>query len=346
MKKIKEFILKYWLFIFLAALVATLASIFLVNREVKEGKDQLLSISSPKIETIPTSISPNLKNLKNNFPDFDQKLPVFEVSGLSLSNQESLKIASDFGFNQVPNVTDSIYDWSTEFNDLSIYLEEGIINYGLNLLNHPELISGSPPSIEEAENQGREFLKKEGFLLPKEIEVELEETYYAKVIGSYFEATKEEDKEKTLTYIKFIYKLNNKKIKGLGLNDFSFFIGSDFKIARLDYSRMFKEIKSIDLYPLKNKEAIINSLQSKPRISYLKRQDHYSNEYLFLEEDVKTLKNLSFDNIELIYYKYSPLQTYLQPVFLITGTAQLENNEVVETGLYLPAIKDQYLLTP
>ncbi len=346
MKKIKKFIFKYWLFILLATIATIFATIFFINKKTEETQEQLLSLGSPEIETVSISFSPNIKDFQKNFPAFEKKINVYEVGISSISDQQAIKIALDFGFTEKPNVTNFIYSWATEFNNLSIYLKEGIVGYGLNLLTHPELISGSPPLIKEVEIQGEEFLNKRGFLIPKKINLQVEEKYYVKVVGSYFMPSKQEDKETTLTYIKFIYKLNGKKIKGPGLNYISFYIGSDFKTARFDYNKIFEEIKTGDAYPLKSKEEVISSLQANPKISYLKRQDKYSDEYLILIEAVENLRSLSFENIELIYYKYSPLQTYLQPVFLITGTAQLKDGEAVEAGLYLPAIKDEYLLTP
>ena len=342
----KTFIKKYWLFILLATLASALTVIFFLNRGQEEIQKDLLSIPYPEIESVSSLTSPNIENLKNKFSAFEKKLNVYEVQESSFSDQEALNIALNFGFSQPPTVTDFIYNWATEFNNLSVYLKEGIVGYGLNLLDHPELISGPPPTIKEAENQGKEFLKKEEFLIPQDIELQVDEQYYAKVEGSYFEPSKQDDIKTTLVYIKFIYLLNDKKIKGSGLDFISFYIGSDFKITRFDYNKIFKNINLLNSYPLKNEDEVLSSIKANPKISYLKNQDKYSDEYLPIKETVNNLKSLSFENIELIYYKQNSSQSYLQPVFLITGTAQLKNDEVVEVGLYLPAIKDEYLLTP
>jgi len=39
-------------------------------------------------------------------------------------------------------------------------------------------------------------------------------------------------------------------------------------------------------------------------------------------------------------------ENYLIPLFLISGKGTLKNGEQVEISLYLPAVKDDYLLNP
>jgi len=351
MNKIKKFLSKYWIFILLSLIATILGGFYLKNKISPKEKlpEALQSISSPIIPSYPVSISPETSTLQKNFPSFEKKINVYQASSFSFSDQEALKISQALGFTEKPIVSRDennkvTYNWYEEENFLIIHLYEGRISYGLNF-PLKEVEKKPLPSLSEAEIEFKEFLKKNNLMPPNEIELEIKDEYYAKVVGSFFEKTNPEDKEVSLLHFEYEYKINNKKIKEASLYpSINLYLASDFKIVKFDYYNFFNKINYLSSYPLKTLNEVIQDIKKSPRISYLLLAGT-DDPIIFSPEELKQLiTNLTFDNIELVYYKYDPLQSYLQPVFLITGKARLKDGQEGEVGLYLPAIKEEYLL--
>ena len=348
MIKIKTFFHKYWLFILLATIGTILAAFYFFNKTtLLKEKEILTGIIAPKI-TYYSSIKPNLNSLESNFPDFPEKIEIFQVNYSSFSDEQAIKISKDFGYQENPLVTNdiygSIYTWSNDFNNLSVYLKEGKFHYGLDLLRNPELISGLPPSIQESKNKFSELLKEKGLEPLNKISVDfINEGYYFGDEANFIK-TNQEDPKRTFAFLQALYKVNNSKIDGPETPLISLYFANNFQIARFDYSKIFEKIDLLDFYPLKAQPEVIETIQNNPQISFLKNSEGFYQENLIYDEKLPELKNLSFNKIELIYYKEVSQQTSLQPVFLITGTAVLNDGTQAEAGLYLPAIKDEYLL--
>lgn len=351
MNKIKIFLKKTWLFILLASLATILAALYFTKQgnQIEEKRD-LLSLKVPLVETY-SSPSPNLKQLEKNFPSLPKEIEVYEVSDNLISDQMALEIANDFGYQQnnlvvASDIKGPIYNWSTQLNSLTIYLKEGRFQYGLDLLRNPGLIEGEPPDLEESENKLNDFLKEKNLNPPEKIDLKIiEEDYY--LIGtSNFIKTDRNDPEKDVAFLREEYQINNLKINGPESPSISVYLGNNFQIVRFDYSKIFKSIDVLNSYPLKTIAEVIKIIEDEPKISFLRNSESFYQEDLISEEQLPEIKNLSFNKSELIYYKEVGQQTYLQPVFLITGTAILKDGTKVIAGLYLPAIKDEYLLTP
>jgi len=351
MEKTKKFISKYWLFILLTA-IATILIIFYfnnkINKDIETKEERLVSLIKPEINNQSSPI-PQTNQLEDNFPSLNKSLMVYQVDNYRLTNQEAINIAQEFGFKKNPEVTSDevngqIYSWSDEISNLSVYFKEGIIDYGLNLLENPELIQGKAPSPEEAEFNFKNFLKKINFLSLGKINLELKKTYYIKLNNGYFDETIKDDPEKNLINLEFAYKLNSYEIQGFNPITIDVFLDSQFKIIRLTAQKIFQKIEELDLYPLKTKVEILQILKNQPQLSFLKDLNSSPQSEIPLEYGLKKIRQINFNKIELIYFKNKTYQAYLQPVYLITGDAYLEDIGWVQAGLYLPAIKDEYLL--
>ncbi len=348
MNKIKVFFQKYWLFIILAAAVTILTSFYFFQRNlIQEKKKNLISLIPPEIKTYSSNI-PNLTVLEKDFPDFPKEIEVYQVGNNFISDQQALKISQNFGYQENPIVTNDIngpiYSWSNEFNNLSIYLKEGKFQYALDLLRNPELINGEPPNFQESENKLNELLKERELIPMEKIKLKIIEKNYYLIGASNFIKTIPSDPQKSLTFLNSIYEINSFKIEGPETPFISIYFTNNFQIARFDYSKIFENINTLDKYPLKTKSELLKSIKENPQISYLKNSESFYQENLIIGEKIPNLKSLSFEKIELIYYKEIKPQSYLQPVFLITGEAILGDGTQAEVGVYLPAIKDEYLL--
>jgi hypothetical protein len=344
----KKFLKKTWLFVLLAALATILGVFYFTQQRDSASKtDNLLSLIPPDIKTYNSPV-PNLNNLENNFPEFKNALEVFQVNNYSISDQEALNLAQGFGYQDNPIITNNIngpiYSWSNEFNNLSIYLQEAKFQYGLDLLNHPELISGQPPDLQKTEEEFRIFLSQRNLIPQDPIILKPNEKDFYLIGGTNFIKTNSKNPQAKLTFLSFNYELNGLIINGPRTPLISAYFDNNFQIARFDYSKIFSTISLLNLYPIKNKEEVLKNLKNNPQISFLKNSESLYQESLILGETIPDLRDLSFNKIELIYYQSPQKQTYLQPVFLITGQAVLNDGRAAEVGIYLPAIKDEYLL--
>lgn len=344
MNKIKIFFRKYWLFILLATLVTILALFYFIQKEISPQKEtNLLSLSKPEIKNLST-ITPNLNELEKNFPSFSKTLEVYQVDKTLITDQQAVKIAQNFDFKENPSVTNYIqgplYNWANSQATLTIYLKEGRFQY----VSNQGLIKGEPPAFKEAENKLKEILKEKELLPPEKIKTEISQENFYFSNGTNFIKTTSDNPQKSFAFIEFIYKINNFRIDGPETPLISVYFANNLQIVRFDFSKIFEKIDSLNFYPLKTKDEIIKNLKENPRISFLKDIKSFYQENLISGEKVPDLQSLSFNKIEIIYYKNITEQTSLQPVFLITGTAVLKDGTQAEVGLYLPAIKDQYLL--
>jgi len=340
MKKIKIFFLKYWLFIFLATIVTILIGFF-VKTKIYPSKitEKLLSIPTSKIESSSISITPDFSQIEKKIPSFNKNQEVYQIIPSSFSDQEAILIGEKFGFLDQPVVSidnqgGSVYDWGNQEKYLSINLRWGSINYRTNPSKKGNL--DSLPDFSQVEKISKDFLDKNGFLPPESISLKINDIYYINDLGFDLEKVSS-SQNANLVEVIFGFEINNKKILNL-----SAVLGVDSlgKVTYFNCQTTFKEIKLLDYYPLKTREEIIQTLKTESVINYL----YIPNYYAATQEESKNITSIIFDNIELVYYKFDPLQSYLQPIFLITGKATLKDGQQGEVGIYLPAIKDEYLL--
>jgi len=348
--KIKTFLKKYWLFIFLASLATVLVFLYINSDSSQNKKTDLKSDSLPKPETIERTKT-DLKINVSQFIDesiFNKKeANVYQVTKKPLTQEQAINIAKIFGFQEQPTVlTDEnnqiIYNWYLDNSGLVIILNKGVIDYGVDLLTNPQLTQGQLPDIKEAESQFIEFLKKNYFYNNTDIDLIIENQGYAKVNKSYFEQTTIDDIEKELIYFKFSYQIDGIKISDSQSNENIIYIGSESKIFKLILNKPFDQLEILKTYPLKTKEELVALIKSEPKISFIKDKSGSLEENIPIDFIIDDLESINFNEIELIYLQENKQQIYLQPVYLVTGEVLLKNGFKYEAGLYLPAIKDEY----
>jgi len=345
----KNFFSKHWLIILLATIATILAGFYFRNKiSPPKTPEKLLSLSAPTIKSYPISVSLNISQLQEKFPSFDQKVTIYQLTPSSFSDEKAILIGKKFGFSTPPTVLTSpeggvSYGWVNEENSLSINLRRGDVNYSLNILEHPEFTGGELPLLSGVEEKAKSFIEASEFSPPEGVELKTKNIFYVKNYFPYFDKV-DKGEGADLIQVDFEYQLNGNKIITSG--DYppviSIIIGPEFKIVIFNYYFLSNKIEPLkDFYPLKTKDEVLKDIKTNPKISYLSLNEVDNP----TSEDYNQLiTNLIFENIELVYYKYDPLQTYLQPVFLITGKAILKDGQEGEVGFYLPAIKEEYLL--
>jgi len=340
--KMKKFFKNYWLIIFLALIASLLIGIFFIKKDegpwVNPNLEKLLPLPYPKFKEYQLKIPLNFNDLLKNFPELAQGEFVYEIENPFFTEQEAIEIAKNFGFKNDPelkNYDNKIYyEWNDPQKDFIINLTEGKINF---TNKNPNLDTSliSLPDISKIDSAIKSILAEKELLPNEEINLLINDKSYLKLFG-YEYGTTNDPKEAFAIQVKLQYKL--KKIRFLE-NDVIILVGDKNEILKLDYQSIFKKIKILDSYPLKNKEEIIEKLKTLNSINYFK----IINDYELLGEP-QNIKSVDLDKIELVYLKTDTPQSYLQPLFFISGQAVLNDGRVAEVGVYLPAIKDQYLL--
>lgn len=338
----KKFLKNYWLIIFLAFIASLLLGIFLIQKnktlKVTPGEEKLLLLPYPKFQEYQLKIPLDYNDLLKNFPELTQEEIVYEIENPFFSEQEAVKIAENFGFKNNPEFKDYnnkiYYEWDDSQKNLTINLTEGKIDF-TNKNPNLETSLISLPDISRVDSIIKSILEEMGLLPEEKINLLIKGKSYLKLFG-YEYGTTTNPQEAFGIQVNIQYELE--KIRLLE-NDIIILIGDKNDILKLSYQSLFKKIKVLDSYLLKDKEEIIRELKSSSLINYFKIINGYE-----LSTDPQDIKNISLEKIELVYLKTETPQSYLQPIFFINGQAVLNDGRVAEVGVYLPAIKDEYLL--
>jgi len=342
MGRIKKFLLKYWIFILLSLIVSILGSLYFINKTPpKKVLPSLLSIPSPEFYNYSLKVPLNFVSLENNFPSLEKEQNAFSVENSFFSSEEAIIMARNFGFINEPMVyTDKtssniFYVWDTEADHLSINLTAGKIDYQKNDSNPKNPEPSTLPSLTDVEEVAKNFIKENNLLPPEKIGLVAKERYYLKATETDFQRVSLVD-EANFIEVNFQYEINNKNLVG---PEIALLIGANSEVLRFEYEKTFKEVENIGSYPLKTKKEIIENLKNIKQINYFNIPDYYTT-----PDESENIINIDLNKINLVYLKSDPRQIYLQPIFFISGKANLEDGRIAETGLYLPAISDEYLL--
>jgi len=346
MMNLKKFILKYWVFILLAFLVAFFTSTYFINKyQPKIKVEDLLKIPILALSSYQIKNQPEYSSLEKDFPQLKKEALVFEIKKQIFSNQEAISIANRFNFKNEPTVQqdqsskDIFYFWEDEeIGNLSINLSKGEVNYTnkKGFLFIPG-IKRKLPSLNEAENFTWSFIKEKEFspLIENTNLVLIKNQYYKDKESDIEEVNSPENAD--FINLSLEYQINNINVKEAAIN---LTIGENLEILKFNYSSLFSELKELSLYPLKGKSEILQALKNNKTINNLRLIGGDT----IIKDDSQNIKNIDLNEIELVYLKTEIPQPYLQPIFFISGQAILNNERAAKVGIYLPAIKDEYLL--
>lgn len=337
------------LIILLAALVVIIGFLYFwgKGKGVSEEKIETVPLPilpRPEIKQEPLAVKPTLSGLKGKFTGFPKELTVYRVDSPEISHDQAIKIASDFGFKEAPQIfhdikLGSVYNWSSAENYLSIIPNQGSISYGLNLLDNPGLLKGVLASLEEIKTAAISFLERESLPLPQNLKSTIKEAQYLKTSGPIYKPATS-PAEADVARIDFEFKIDEIEIIKQPPNTFllTLKIGPEMKIVNLNYQSPFKNFEVLNSYPLKTEKEVLEAIETMPKISHLQ----FPYGYLPTKEDYQQIRSIEFTNVELGYYQPSLPESYLQPVFLISGSVELQGGQTGEAFLYLPAIEEEY----
>ncbi|MBU1127021.1 MAG: hypothetical protein ABIH88_02710 [Patescibacteria group bacterium] len=343
MKNIFKFLKSKIIFIILAALSTVVVFFWFSNKDSLPAEKELAILSPEKIVQENVSSIVDVSVLKTNFPNFTESVPVYQIGEFVFTQSKALKLAENLGFNQAPIMSQDIelgltYSWSSSENSLTIRPTQGELLYGLDLLNFPNLIKGNLPNIQDVEQIVDSFIFSKIIAETETLSPQRESSFYIKRSGPQF--IKADKTEAELIQVNYQFKIDGLQILREKLKDFplTLIIGPENRIVRLEYFAPPSKIKVIDYYPLKGKDIVLEEITTRPKISFLE----IDQKPMIVPSDLENIAVIKYEKVSLAYL-HQTNSDQLLPIYLISGTAKLKNQENAKVYLYILAIEEKFI---
>ena len=343
MKNIFKFLKSKIIFISLAALSTIVVFFWFSNKDSLPAEKELASLSPEKIVQKSVDSIVDVSALKTNFPDFADSIAVYQIGEFVFTQSKALELAENLGFSQAPLMSQDIelgltYSWSSLENSLTIRPTQGELLYSLDLLNFPNLIKGNLSNIQDIEQIVDSFIfskiiTNSGALSPKKVN-----SFYIKTSGPQF--VKAERAEAELIQSDYQFEIDGLEILRERLNDYSLslIIGPENRIVRLEYFAPPAKLDIIDQYPLKTKDVVLEEITSRPKISFLEIE----KKPMIVPSDLEDIAVIKYEEIKLAYL-HQTSSNQLLPVYFVSGTAKLKNQENAKVYLYISAVEEKFI---
>jgi len=345
MRKLKEIISQYKLFIFLAALIPVLGFVFIWQRakpNALPSNPLFGNLPQPEsqfeIETQP-GISYQVSFPQSVFNQFPALVNVYQIK--AGSDQEVVnkfaQIANELGFSTKPSIQETgqttFFVWQEEKKLLKVNSQTGQFLFQGEF---PLTLGFVAPL--EAESLVKEKLNQWGFL-DKDTPVKIN---YFGIAGQELEPTTNPNLA-DLYEIVFSPSVDSYPLIGFGpVSKLALAqTTKEGQLVRLEYFLHQVDKEKVGTYPLKSGQTVLAEIQEgKGRLFSLKTKAGIETNL----DPQNSIKSLDLTSVELAYFESIEKQEYLQPIFLFKGTSLLADDEVLEVSLYLPAISSEWLI--
>ncbi len=276
---------------------------------------------------------------QNAFAKFPSQLSVYQI--IKISDQETVnqfaQITNDLGFTVEPAVQaadkETYCVWKEQGRFLRVNSSTGQFLFQGNFP-----LSLGPVTPQEAEGFVKEKLASWGFLdkdTPGAIS-------YLGITGMELVPVTNPNLADVYEIV-FSFSINGLPVVGLGpAQDVALArVNREGQLLTLHYFFHQFDQEKIGTYPLKPGSLALAEIQGgQGKILSLKTQTGFETNFNL----ANPIKAINISSVELVYYESLEKQEYLQPIYLFKGAATLENDEVLETALYLPAVSSEYLI--
>lgn len=306
---------------------------FFVTRKPNEPTSDQLPVPQ-----IPNQIGGSMPpiNLEVNEKDFlfPHSVPLLDNQGGSqISMAEATKIATSLGFNNQPiNTEDAVggntYIWTSDTASFVFYTKTNQMDYSVNSI--PQQVAGKNLSDDDRTKISQDFLTSK-FLIDK-----------SKVVFSNFlflnaasETVNPTTKDKANIYqVNFSPVELDYKILRLNPQQSTMYVWMlpNGAVAKVHVVKL-NLTKTQQLYSIKNYTQVKDNLKNAVLISV-----DNGNENV-LDLSASSFSNIKISKVELTYLVDQTNSQFYQPVYLLTGTADIQgfkNNANV--SFYLPAL--------
>ncbi len=335
----------------LVIIAGIIGVVLIINLETKRSRSTNI-VQNPENEVnlnIPKLDSPNIQssypeitskyqiaaNLPNNL-NLPQTLPIYRVENPLFQEKDITQLAKNLGFSIKPTKStnyqgETVYSYYEGYKTLEILLNQKNITFNTGVFIKDPITT--IPNNKDIEKNVVEYLKKNHLINPDE-NIELTNTERLQEGESYGNKNSQPYVGLTATFTK---KLETFPLLGSGFQsgNIQVTLNSELEIMSVQMTAV-PQITKLDLYPLKSKEDIVNSLQD----AILSDLDITNPGELYS----KTVKLITIRNIEVVYLEVKQKdQASLEPFFLLKGTAGYSDGTSSAATLQLPAISSDYI---
>ena len=294
-----------------------------------------------KLEKLASRVASGINHKTNlELTDFPSatKLMTYQGREKKLTAQKAKTIAAKLNFPEEFTEADDIflgtfYIWNSETHSLSVALDANQIIYSLNLFSKPAPQEGQLPTSKRAQNFLEELLAQLDLTIPKQIKWQKEEY----LIQSYnFIPTSEAS---TADFIKVGFNPALEEyqlVKSLPQEPLvSLIIGKNETLVRFQYQIYFDQFIEKESFNLKTEKEVASTLHSEGEIVYLGTMRETTK--------IMEIKRAVLEEIQLAYFLETEKNPLIQPIYILRGTAWLENSDQTEVIVLLPAIASECL---
>lgn len=348
MKKIIYFLGKYWLFVLLAAIAATLLTIRFIKKPapslpVPSPTPIFGPLPQPKFgfgEILGQGPSYKISLSESDFGKIPKTLSVYKVK--KLSKEEILSrfndVISGLGFIKPPIEEQRKDGFFLVFREADNYLKIKVGSGQFSFAGKVSLAQGqelTPPQIQSLIEEvfvswnlipsGSKAKKLEGF------------------VPTGMELSPISDVNKAVFFrVFFDLSFNSLPIVGVGPaeNHIEATIDNKGVLVSLFFNLHQVDKEIVDSYPSKSFEETIKELgEGKAQIIQVLTQKSEDRSI----PPPNQIKEVQISSLSLAYYETVETQDFYQPVFLLKGKISLKSGENFQASFILPAIESKYL---
>lgn len=315
--------------------LAVIAIILFLWPKQKSALRPTSELPKPKIETAANTALTVESHLSADKVKIPSRLPVYTIGATPISLEDSTSIATKLGFTIAPQVlTDA------RFGSTYVWSESSIGN--LRVVPMIQIVDYKAPFVlvtkdKQFETDKELISKARRFLISRSLETE-DKLLSPKI--RYLTTTNEsyitvEKNLADLVDITFPENINNYQIVNLTteVGTINIKLNRDSEIMSVYLDKTNQIINSAD-YPVKTFSELVASL-SEAKIQSL------DNGVIDPAAVSASINKVVIENATMAYYQeLSAKQQYLQPIFVLEGTAVFKAGQTVPVVLYLPALAE------
>lgn len=352
MKKIIDFLKQYWFFTLLAASVAMLLALWVVQGSRREPSP--LPIPSPSAGALPQPQSQFSQLLREgiyytiffsetDFAKIPQILSVYQTKQFTqeVITSRFAKIIVDLGFSVTPQEQprpDGKYlVWQEKENYLQINIVSGQILFAgkssLDSLAEEKILNST-----QIQNLVKQKLVSWKLITD---EAKVKEIKGFGIAGLELIPV---DSLNQAVVFQIIYKADFEGYLLVGLgparNHIEVKVNNHGVLNSLFFNLHQVEGKIVDNYPLKSYEETVNEIKS-GKAQIIEVLDSKQKEHSIPSSE--EIQEIRISSLSLAYYETTEAQEFYQPIFLLKGNIILKEGGTYQASFILPAISSEYL---
>lgn len=280
--------------------------------------------------------------LPTDLPDRAKVYKIMLPTPTHLSSTRAKELASKLGFSEAPQkISSSEYRWENpeEGKTLKMNITTGNFKLETDIKKLQGLTPSSPPSTATAVAQAQRFLQNLNLLSDDYLEGRKEATYL-KIEGETLRKV-ESLSEAQLTRVDFFREIDEQPIVGpKPYEGLIYLILAKEEVPFIFFNSWPLDPLQSTTYPIKGVEQVWSEVeQGGARITFLAPAETDP----FISYEPQDPETIFVRRIFLAYFDSDKLQDYLQPVYILEGSARTSDRVQLKFIAYLPAVADDWV---